>query len=184
MVSLACPAPDLSAVLDGTDDRLAKLAVRRMKIKADRDDALQVARIGLLVAARSYNAAGGASWAHYAIIVICRRLADWMRQESRAGFRGLAADERPRLEASFGCPLSRLHEPEPAESDPLAEAAWAACRRLDARSRLLIRLRFVESWTYREIGDTLGLSPERVRQIINAALLKLRRAMTADNLAN
>lgn len=37
----------------------------------------------------------------------------------------------------------------------------------------VLRLRFIDRMTYKQIGDSVGLSPERVRQVLNRCLQKL-----------
>jgi RNA polymerase sigma-32 factor len=50
---------------------------------------------------------------------------------------------------------------------------------LDARSRAVVEGRFLEGARLRVIGERLGLSKERVRQIESAALKRLRELITA-----
>jgi RNA polymerase sigma-B factor len=47
---------------------------------------------------------------------------------------------------------------------------------LDARSREVIRLRFEEDLTQREIGERLGCSQMHVSRILRDALRRLRKA--------
>lgn len=57
--------------------------------------------------------------------------------------------------------------------------------RLDARERRILKLRFgldgKEGKTLEEIGDRLGLTRERIRQVQNEALHKLRRMIEQDS---
>ncbi len=52
-----------------------------------------------------------------------------------------------------------------------------AMRRLPATQHRVLEARFWEALTFREIGEELGLTRERVRQIEKAALEKLREVM-------
>jgi RNA polymerase primary sigma factor len=60
-----------------------------------------------------------------------------------------------------------------------AEALWTALAELPARERAVVGLRYglggSDPAPLREIGQRLGLTPERVRQIESAALLRLGR---------
>ncbi len=65
--------------------------------------------------------------------------------------------------------------------DDATRAGWIedAMRRLSARERQVIRRRFLESEksTLAEIGETFGVTKERIRQIERQALLKMRAAL-------
>jgi len=64
--------------------------------------------------------------------------------------------------------------------DRLARASVErALDSLDPRSSEIMRHYYIDQWSYKKIGDSLGLSRERIRQIINVALDKLRRTETA-----
>jgi RNA polymerase sigma factor (sigma-70 family) len=79
--------------------------------------------------------------------------------------------------------------PDPVDAltaERLAPALHGLVAHLDAREREILRLRFGldggESHTLQEIGDALGLSRERVRQIETRALARLRRGAERDGL--
>jgi RNA polymerase sigma-B factor len=63
--------------------------------------------------------------------------------------------------------------------DPGLEAAEAAASlasltsRLDERDRELVRLRFEEDLTQRDIGERVGLSQMHVSRLLNAALRRI-----------
>jgi RNA polymerase sigma-32 factor len=61
-----------------------------------------------------------------------------------------------------------------------AKAVHGALRVLNARERLIIEERLMadEPITLQELGDRLGVSKERVRQLEERALSKLRGALT------
>jgi RNA polymerase primary sigma factor len=74
----------------------------------------------------------------------------------------------------------------PAPDETLAQASrlerlWHFIDQLDRRERIVLRSRFglegEEETTLRDIGRQLGLTHERVRQIQNSALTKLRRRL-------
>lgn len=63
----------------------------------------------------------------------------------------------------------------PALSAWCDEDAARQRRVLHMRSRLVLYLRYVESWTLEEVGDAFDVSRERVRQIEERAISKLAR---------
>lgn len=68
------------------------------------------------------------------------------------------------------------------ERDVLASARLpAALTALSRQERRVIRGRFVDDLTLKAIGDLLGLSRERVRQIEGEALIKLRASVKGSS---
>ncbi|HWC21755.1 MAG TPA: SigB/SigF/SigG family RNA polymerase sigma factor [Flexivirga sp.] len=53
-------------------------------------------------------------------------------------------------------------------------------RTLKARERLIVRLRFVDNLTQRQIGQRIGVSQMQVSRLLTDILLRLRRAMDVD----
>jgi RNA polymerase sigma factor (sigma-70 family) len=64
--------------------------------------------------------------------------------------------------------------PEPAEIDELTEAVRARLNQLPERERRLIRQRYMQGRTLTSVGEEEGVSCERVRQIIQRGLARLR----------
>lgn len=194
MAALACPAPDLSAVLDGTDDRLArwflarKAGVRRRA--ADYPDALQICRLALIRAAKAFRPAAGAAWLTWAYRTMRNAFVNWHNVERRGGLCrcgdlriNKAARTLPRR--ADGADRLRAFESLPARDpapDAVAEAGelWANLRHLSERRRLAILYRFRDGLTLGEVGDRLGMTHERARQIVDDALIKLRRILSAQ----
>lgn len=54
-----------------------------------------------------------------------------------------------------------------------------ALRRLEARDRLVVQLRYVEELTQREIGERLGVTQTHVSRLLRRALAQLRSELTA-----
>ncbi len=142
--------------------------------RLDDDDARQVASLGLLRAAELYDPASGYKFTTYA--------GYWIRQFlMRAGryapvVRCKAKKGRPptcfRLDPDRHDPVAP-EGPCPSEVDEVCDAL----RFLGPRLRHVIELRFLEGWTLEEIGQELGVTRERVRQLERQALDKLRRAL-------
>ena len=72
--------------------------------------------------------------------------------------------------------IPRLPDPErEQELRELKVAIAAALHDLSSKEEMVIRGRFFEDKTFQEIGDVLGVTRERVRQIEDKALKKLRK---------
>lgn len=65
-----------------------------------------------------------------------------------------------------------------AEQPPDEDAVWGAVARVitDPRDRLVVWLRFKRGWSYREIGQEIGISKQRVQQLLKRAMERLRAA--------
>lgn len=83
---------------------------------------------------------------------------------------------------------SLLHFWEPSPADPVDElerkaddAALAlALRKLKARERAAIHLRYFEEQSVAQTAQTLGISEENTRVIVHRALIKLRAGLTTQ----
>ena len=78
------------------------------------------------------------------------------------------------LEDSAPSPLERMEQQEE------VERVLEGLSGLPERERLLVSLYYYEGLTLKEIGESLGLTRERVRQIENEALGKLSASLQAD----
>lgn len=145
----------------------------------DEDDMLSDALFALARAVDRFNPWRGYRFSTYACNVIARALMRRGKQEShyrkRFPVQHDASFERPDRSPDDQTDLyvERLHR---ALSQNLGELT-------DLESRILAQ-RFPaqreDRLTFQEIGDTIGLSKERVRQIQNIALGKLRDVLTED----
>jgi RNA polymerase primary sigma factor len=70
-----------------------------------------------------------------------------------------------------------------AEQSDLADRVGAAVERLGEKDRRIVKGRFWRDRTLGEIGDDMGVSRERVRQREAAALQRLERILTREDLA-
>lgn len=145
----------------------------------DRDDLLSEAMLSLMRAVDWFNPWKGYRFSTYACNVIVRALGRLGKRESnyRQRFRahpGVVPDRRDRS-PDFRTELyvERLHRVLERNLGGLTELeSQVIARRFpdDHRSRL----------TFREIGYTVGLSKERVRQVQKIALGKLREVLVED----
>jgi RNA polymerase sigma factor (sigma-70 family) len=145
----------------------------------DEDDLLSDAMLGLTRAVDRFNPWKGYRFSTYACNVIVRAL---MR-------RGKREKNRRRLfpvqfDASFERPATM---PDPAHDlfvERLAQVLQDNVGHLTDLETRVLSQRFTttrqERLTFQEIGDAVGLSKERVRQIQNIAIHKLREALAAD----
>lgn len=145
----------------------------------DEDDLLSDAMLGLTRAVDRFNPWKGYRFSTYACNVIVRAL---MR-------RGKRERNRRRLfpvqyEVSFDAPENVPDTQQELFVERLTRVLHDNVGQLtDLESRVLSQ-RFTNSrrerLTFQEIGDAVGLSKERVRQIQNVAIRKLRQALAED----
>jgi RNA polymerase sigma factor (sigma-70 family) len=164
---------NLARVLDGTDDRIARHVVRRMKVRpALVPDALQVARLAVVVAARSYSPVHGRTWAGWAVRLACQRVGDLLAEASRNTFTPADLDDLDR-----GDPASGLRGQ---ERDPLQAVAgsdlWRLIDRLPPRQGEAVRLRFAGGARFDRVAAALGLADRSAaRKLVARALANLRK---------
>jgi RNA polymerase sigma factor (sigma-70 family) len=179
----ACPAPDLSAVLDGSDDRIALATVRRVCGWArgpDRDDARQVARLALVEAARLFRPDGGRQFQAWAILLVRQRLWQWASANARRGvsYRGM----QEKRTASVG-PLADVEQtlaaPDDCDTSDAALAVGAALGRMSAVDRAALRARFFDGVTHRQMAAEFGITRRAAEMRVARALGRLRRALSA-----
>lgn len=90
------------------------------------------------------------------------------RHEEHGGYEGSGGGKDYVLELPD---LQELEDMARFEARTMLRTALEA---LDERSRLILWLRFYEGRTYREIGDEVGLTHQRVQQILKASYGKMR----------
>lgn len=159
------------------------------------DDLMQEGRIALLFAAKRDDRRGSllsyASWyirramrAHVMAFETPVRLGD--RVFARVSDMGGAMKRRPLDAPLFGDPTctlaDRLAAPEPEEElsqmDDLKALVEKALKKLTPKQQAVIKARFIDGRKLREVGQELGVTRERVRQIEVKALRLLRANRT------
>ena len=147
--------------------------------RLDEDDVLSDAMLSLTRAVDRFNPWRGYRFSTYACNVIARAIMRRGRRESNyrrlfpvQNDAGLEQPTEP-LDESAGLYLERLQRALESNLGELTELETEILsqRFLNGQERKL---------TFQEIGRTVGLSKERVRQIQNIALGKLRDVLTAD----
>jgi RNA polymerase sigma-70 factor (ECF subfamily) len=91
-------------------------------------------------------------------------------------------DTAPRGESttSWGCDLPRATDPSPsagAAAHEQVEQIRLAMDRLDDEDRQVVRLRFLEGMSLRQVAIRLGCNHEQVRRRFHAALRQLEREL-------
>lgn len=162
----------------------------------DFDDLMQEGRLALLRAHESFDPASNVKLLTYATIIIQRAMGDHARRLAHPvrfpRQRGTVRREVARIsfnecvsEGSRQTWADVLAAPEPdleyspaGELMPLVEKAML---KLTAKQRTVINARFIHGRKLREIGEELGVTRERVRQIESKALRLLRQNRTLKN---
>lgn len=141
------------------------------------DDLVQAGRIGLLHAARRYDAARGVPFAAYAVPTVIGEMRHHLRDRTGllSGTRG--AESVPRT--------IELHDVDQADAAPeaaferveLRSALLPQLALLPAAERRVVELRFVEGMTQDAVADELGVSQAQVSRLQARALCRLRRRL-------
>lgn len=194
----------------------------------ERDDLRQVARLGLVKAARRFDPARGHDFAAFAAATVSGELKRYLRDEvwtvrpprrvqelhvaarrleqtkrgdrSRRAVAGELGVTERELDEALACgefrhPLSldaptrddpstvlgdALAARSPSRVDPgEADQIARVCRRLPARDRRMLYLRFFEERTQQEIAEDLGMSQMQVSRSLRRILERLRSALEA-----
>lgn len=150
------------------------------------EDIVQEAHMGLMDAAERYDARRGA-FSTYARWHIVKRVMDAIHNRNEIV-------RTPRRRPSHICgtldearvaemPDKAPHASEIMDEQAMIDAVRQCIKELPSREAIVIRLRHgvnTERMTLARVGNILGVSPERVRQIQNSGEEKLR-ALLAEN---
>lgn len=140
------------------------------------DDLVQAGRLGLLHAARRYDAARGVPFAAYAVPMVLGEIRHHLRDRS-------GVLRRPR-----GAPRPAIEELEEGWTvDPAPPAAYEqvelrlvllpALALLPDQERTVLLLRFLDGLTQDAVADRLGVSQAHVSRLQARALARLRRRL-------
>jgi len=160
-------------------ERLVPFVVRRQTLgKLPFAEAVQAGRIGLWKAILGYDRQRGYAFSTYACTAIARHIWQAVKRAERAAPENMGV-----------VPTVRIDETDPAvvcEASAVSAALHDAVERLPERLRDIIMARYglagKSATTYSEIGATLGLTGERIRQLHTEALVWLRHPAHAQYL--
>jgi RNA polymerase sigma factor (sigma-70 family) len=158
---------------------LVHLMIKRYRsIELDEDDLLSDGMYGLARAVEKFNPWRGYRFSTYACNVIARAL---MRRAK------MSSGHHRRFPVQQDASFERPTPPADAEMELRVERLQQALHRnlgdLTELETMVLSRRFPDQGprlTYEQIGDGIGLSKERVRQIQNVALGKLRGVLSED----
>jgi RNA polymerase sigma factor (sigma-70 family) len=179
---------------------LKKANFYAQRLSVDAEDLAQVGRVSAARSARSYRAEFGAkflTFAHRSIAGDMLRAAKRAQQFVSApvsrqwdlGLSSIALDAPLSDEADSAtfadviADESTSDASESADTNERFASVVTGLEKLPPRLRDVLRARFFEQKTLREISDEMGLSHERVRQLEADALRVLRQSADLKNLA-
>lgn len=154
------------------------------------DDALQVAALGLFAGCERWDESRGVQLSTYcwrsmsAAVGRAYRGSDFIRVPEYHHGEARAELRRQTAVASLNRRMSdRRGDLEPACEDADLDAdllkrqraVRAAVRNLPEQERLVVRLYYLATWTLEEIADRMELSKQRVHQILQSGLERLRQ---------
>jgi RNA polymerase sigma factor (sigma-70 family) len=159
------------------------------------EDLQAAAYHGLVIASTYFDPSRGFRFTTYATRWVFQTIQRLVEQETSKGFRGLPPQFRngkrsryhlaPFREERFQAPEGDLldptdliaedEQPQPFDKDDMAYVWFKLMSHLTPRERSVLTLRLRLKHSLQSVGDDLKLSKERVRQIENAALHKLKK---------
>jgi RNA polymerase sigma factor for flagellar operon FliA len=144
-------------------------------------DLIQAGNVGLLQATRSFEPSRGAPLAGYAKFRIRGEMLDMVRRS--AGRERAVSASRPVNEdgSEWESQLPAAPESSPQHSalrQQRAKIIGEEMRRLPARYRTVVGLRYSREMTLRQIGAELRVNESRACQIHRSALNRLKRALS------
>ena len=173
-------SPDLSRLVRALAGRVHASLPKGSGIEMS--DLIQAGNLGLLQAARTFRPETGAPLAGYAKFRIRGEMLDAVRRHSGPEIPGAPVPGCPpnsqenTLETAISAPPE--HSPQASLlARERAEILDQELERLPPRHRKVVRLRYKEELTLREIGALLHVNESRACQLHRSALKSLRRAL-------
>lgn len=160
----------------------------------DMDDLLQVAAHEIIVRARTWRNDGTAAFLTYARPWLVRALAThcWHtmpgmkivrpRGLQQIKLRVVSLDEPLNEEGRTRADLLEAPADETGADNDMRDHLLALLRTFGERERTVLSLRHEEQLSFSQIGERLGLTRERARQIHHAALARLRKRYRAASI--
>lgn len=169
------PLTEEQAALVASHDWMVGWTVRRWVTWSpgiDLDEIRSRVRVGLIRAAQLFDPGRGLLFSTFAVHwcrqAVTRYFLLQSRQPRRMADLGTATDE-----GDFGLDPATA-EPGPARQAAARELVRRFLRWLHPLERRVLRMRFLQGYHLEEVGDVLGISRERVRQLESRALRKIR----------
>jgi RNA polymerase sigma factor (sigma-70 family) len=160
-------------------DCLARTQFRRCGRKVPLDELAGEARLALVYAAGLFDEGRGVPFGAYVTMVVRHWLVQAVTRWRRRGrldhvcFTELSSPDAADERSPFDPPCPRGQNPAQEAAD--REVVDRVRRSMPPRWFALLRLYFVEEHTLEEIGVQIGVSRERVRQLLAKALRRARR---------
>lgn len=170
--------PELDRMVRGLAGRLHARLPRGCGI--DMSDLVQAGNVGLLQAASNYDPRKGAPLAGFAKFRIRGEMLDMVRRQTG---RDRCAPPTTRLDKEGDDWESRIPATDSSPQDWLVrrqrtQIIGEELRRLPARDRTVVRLRYIREMTLQQIGTALRVNESRASQIHRSALNRLKRALS------
>lgn len=170
---------------------LIRAEARRFRTLGEIEDRMQEGRLAAVLAIRTYREGHGTTLTSWIWRCVRNRYCQMLAAETAesrtgvevAGDRNDGADERdlrPAWDRLASTPPPQLAE---AIATEQADALGRALTTLDPREHRILRRRYAEDATLAEVGADIGCTRERVRQVEQVALEKLRMRMRAAGVA-
>lgn len=149
----------------------------------ERDIAVSDASLGLLRAIDLFEPNRGFRFSTYATRAIFTNTVRWAKQRSKHfGDGQLSAIVSSATDGSFNDLVADARSSDPASAIGLSiDAMNHAIENLgDSNMQAVITMRFYQNMTLQQTGECMGLTKERVRQIEEKALHRLRKMLDPD----
>ncbi len=154
--------------------------IRLPPAHVDRPDVLNLFRIGMVEALSTFKETGGASFLTWWAFYLQKALMEWrkwLKESNRLIGGGMETGmmDGLMLEAGKrGWPAGGAHleKDEAGDCESMIDRFSSGG---DGRSWRIMKWKFVDGLNLREIGDRLGISRERVRQVIEDEIEKMRK---------
>lgn len=160
---------------DGLAYRVVNRVLGLTSDDAHYDDACQEMLFVLWRCALGFDPSRGFRFSTYAYGSMLRHIPKWRAKVLRHGFGHTGGEMVP---VPFALTEERVIAlAAPADEPPPDGSVWGVVNQLEPRARRVLRLRFRDGRTLEGVGQELGLTRERVRQLQVAALGELRELM-------
>ena len=138
------------------------------------EDLMQEGMIGLMEAEKRFDFEKGTSFATYAAFWVKKRIIDALNRERKESMDALSYDDNILNEEQENDGQSSAQEPEPTEQ------ILDIPQNIPAEEQTFLNLHYKEKRTLKDIANIMGLSRERIRQLRQKALRRLRHTIQSE----